>query len=83
MNVWNEVSKERSSSQVFTLFQKYELWNISLQAAMAMTGDRSLFAFDSGVSVGTVLQGGDFLQAVSGWCKGKYNRSAQASHLYA
>ena len=31
---------------------------------MALTGDRSLFAFDS-VSVGTVLQGGDFLQACS------------------
>ena len=38
------------------------MYIVVVACAMALTGDRSLFAFDS-VSVGTVLQGGDFLQA--------------------
>ena len=40
------------------------MYIVVVACAIALTGDRSLFAFDS-VSVGTVLQGGDFLQACS------------------
>ena len=48
-------------------------------AIVALTGDRSLFAFDS-VSVGTVLQGGDFLQASSAAAR---HRHRQPPHTAA